>query len=60
MEQSLVKQADVILLKSDNLRLINLVSAYRPSAYVFVFSKEPEKMRNLTALNYGVYVFDEK
>lgn len=47
----------MICLKTEDLELIRFVSAYRPAAFVFVFSENVEGLRNLTTLNYAVYVF---
>lgn len=59
IQHSFDKNADIIFIKTEDLDLIRFVSSYRPHAYVFIFSKEAESVRRLTALNYGVFVFDE-
>jgi len=47
------------MLQTDNFSLINRISALRPRAYICVFSDDP-KMKNGTALNFGVYCFPKK
>lgn len=50
---------DLIFITTDNISLINRISALRPKAYICVFSDLPT-MKNLTALNFGVYCFNRQ
>jgi hypothetical protein len=50
---------DLIMLQTDNFKLINRISSLRPRAYICVFSDDP-RMKNATALNFGVYCFPKK
>lgn len=58
VEHSFNKNVSIIFLRTDDLSLVNAISSYRPAAYIFVFSISFEEMKKLTAINYGVYVFD--
>ena len=49
-------KADLIFIETENLKMINQLSALRPRAYICVFSDTP-RVKNLTALNFGVYCF---
>lgn len=47
---------DLIFLETNDLKLINRLACLRPRAYLCVFSDDP-KVKCLTALNFGVYVY---
>ena len=48
--------ADLIFIETEDLKLINRLSSLRPKAYICVFTENP-RVKNLTALNFGVYCF---
>lgn len=48
--------ADVIMLETNNVKLINRLSSLRPRAYICIFTDYPY-VKNLTAINFGVYCF---
>ena len=51
--------ADIILLETNNLKLVTQISALRPRAYICVFSDAPH-VKNLSAIMFGVYTFPRR
>ena len=51
--------ADLIFLETDNIKLISRISSLRPRAYLCIFTDAPH-VKNLTALNFGVYCFPKR